>query len=254
MAVRTAPVTRFQAEFVRPTERPDTAIRAKFMGGKVIAIPFQVAARAQVYAVIVEHPALALWAVFIRTRIPTIPAQVTIRAMPHPPVVQPGDVSATLRTAQSRRVLLAHPIKIRFDLGQFARGAPLTELLPQPHVGHLFALAVVATVYAVAQWQNIRWISARAVFAAQWNPVIMGERVPQPTRTLTYSAFVTPIIQRNLPILLRKMVGQFALTQHIHSLRGLDLGLRVNVMAVTCSTLPKPVRHAGKSVHQDVSR
>lgn len=211
----------FLSDLIHPAQRSHATLWTGFASWKVVPIPFEIAARAYVNTVIIEHPALALGAVFVGTGVTTIPGQVTIGAVPHSPIVQPVDVSATFGTTQARRMKFTHPVKISFDLLKFARSAAFTEFLPQPNVRHLLALAVVAAIHATTQGENIGWVSPRTILATQWNPMVMGERVPQTARAFTNCTFVAPIFQRDVPILFCKVVGEFAFTEHIGRLRTL---------------------------------
>src|SRR5258708_18858579 len=98
-------------------------------------------------------------------RRPLIPGRFAGHTLPFTAVIVVGDSSTAVRTPQAWTSLIAHPAKIRFDLGEFACGSALPQLLFEPRFRPLIAFAVITAIHTAAQRQNVCRVPSGAIRA-----------------------------------------------------------------------------------------
>ena len=79
---------------------------------------------------------------------------------------------------------MLYPLEVSCNSLQNLVGLAFSVTLGQPLGSIECSLAIVATIYAMTQGQNVFWDGSRAVGAGQRNPVIHRQRVP---KTLQYN-------------------------------------------------------------------
>lgn len=98
--------------------------------------------------------------------------------------------------------LSLNPLKIRVYTLQNWLHLTFAVLMQKPLNWIAVFLEIVAPVNTVTKWHDI-FCHICSAFAERY-PVILCQRMPQPTRSITYSTAMPKILQTALPILLRK--------------------------------------------------
>jgi hypothetical protein len=91
---------------------------------------------------------------------------------------------------------------------EYLMSTTFAGLLNQPFFWVAVVFAIVATIYTVAQWNDIGWNGARASVAAQRYPMIYRKSMPESWWATTDGAATTEVSNGTLPIGSRKCIRQ----------------------------------------------
>lgn len=106
--------------------------------------------------------------------------------------------------------MLLHGIKVTIDFLEYLIGAAPTVFFNQPVLWIFTALAVIASVTAVTQGDNVTRNGSGAVWIAKGYPVVHSQRMPKPGRTAAHGATAVEVIKGVLPIESGEINGEFS--------------------------------------------
>lgn len=105
---------------------------------------------------------------------------------------------------------------------QYCPGFLFTIFLGQPFMWGFVVLGIVAAVNAVTKRYDISGDSAGAIWIIKRYPMIHSQRMPKPSGTAAHSTATVEIVERELPIVLGKVIGKTSFSCHVPIQDGLE--------------------------------
>jgi hypothetical protein len=105
-----------------------------------------------------------------------------------------------------------HPFEITIDVVKDYFCFLLIKDSINPCHWIIVRFAIVAAIYAMTKWNNVKWYCARTIWRRNRNPMIHRKSMPQTTRSIAYCAAIIEILKTTLPIFCCKLIGEIELS------------------------------------------